>query len=446
MKVAFKIFFPAFLCVCLNSFAVASSTTAPTSTGAVVPSSPTVGDTSSGGGGGTNPIFQLAGYVKDSVVRMKDGSVQLYTNHKQCNAIRSKQKEYLETIASALPTEAQKAAKKYYPSAGGITYEEFDFLQKGKEDRGRVANVAFMMVFAPNFVPYAFMFFPDMLPSSFSKPANKGMGFNKWDMISRERSHSVLQALIDLERSARVAPVLSNLNPFGKGKTKRMMEKTDKMSHACGAILSADGAVGSNGAQLVMNILEDEIYTEEKPTKDRISLTILPKSIVKGLGKAMDAPASNSFLPTFLVRGKILNTLAQIKASDEFLVDQGIDLNTLSTDLLQEACSKRLIGGPGRKYEEMVDGLSSWLDLSVKEPSKKEAETGFHYNGILARASLLSYNAVDAARDVRTSSFLPRLMYQGQLYARGNNTFLQSSSEESKGIMGRAKRGVFKKK
>ena len=449
MKVVFhKILVPTFLCVCLSSFAVGSSTVAPSNTDVVVPSYSTKGDTSSSGDSGTNPVFQLAGYVKDSFVRMKDGSVQLYTNHKKCNEIRSKQKEYLEKIASTLPKEEQKAAKKYYPSAGGITYEEFDFLQKGKEDRGRLANTVFMMVFAPNFVPYAFMFFPDMLPSSFSTPANKGMGFSKWDMISRERSHSVLQAMIDLERSARVAPILSNLNPFGKGKTKRMMERMDKLAHACGAVLSADGAVGSNGAELVMNILEDEIYSEAKPKKDRTSLTILPKSIVKGLGRAMDAPSSNSFLPTFLVRGKILNSLAQIQASDEFLVDQGIDLTTLSTDLLQEACSKRLIGVPGRTHEEMIDGLSSWLDLSVKEPSKKVAETGYHYNGNLARASLLTYNAVDAARDVRTSSFLPRLMYQGHLYSSTSNTSPSPSlvNEEPKNVMDKAKRGFFRKK
>ena len=173
MKVVFhKILVPTFLCVCLSSFAVGSSTVAPSNTDVVVPSYSTKGDTSSSGDSGTNPVFQLAGYVKDSFVRMKDGSVQLYTNHKKCNEIRSKQKEYLEKIASTLPKEEQKAAKKYYPSAGGITYEEFDFLQKGKEDRGRLANTVFMMVFAPNFVPYAFMFFPDMLPSSFSTPAN----------------------------------------------------------------------------------------------------------------------------------------------------------------------------------------------------------------------------------------------------------------------------------
>ena len=406
------------------------------------PTSPiTTGDTSpvqaaaaGSGGTGTNPIFQLAGYVKDSFVRMKDGSVQLYTNHKRCKSIRQKQKLFLEQAALTLPEQQQKAAKKYHMSAGGITYEEFDFLQKGKEDRGRLANMVFMMVFAPNFVPYAFMFFPDMLPSSFQMPMNSATAnFSKWDMMSRERAHAVLQTMIDVERSARVAPMMSNLNPFGKGRTKRNMEKMDRLGHACGALLSADGAKGRNGAELVMNVLEDEIYSVEEPNKGRTALTFLPKSIVKGLGKALDAPSSSlSFLPTFLVRGKVLNNLSQIKAADEFLVAQNVDLTTLDNEMLQDACSKRLIGGPGCTKEEMVQGLSSWVDLAVRRPIEKTKQSGKSYNGNLARVALLCYNAVDGARDARASSYLPRLMYQGQLYSNlKSNVVANSDSRRS---------------
>ena len=369
-------------------------------------------------GGGKNPVLQLANYVKDSVVRMKDGSVELYTNHKQCNSIRSKQKDFLAKAALLLPESERKAATKYRASAGGVTYEEFDFLQKGKDDRGKLANVVFMMVFAPNFVPYAFMFFPEMLPSPFAM--NSSVGFNKIEMISRERTHAVLHAMIDIERSTRVAPLLSNLNPFGKNKQKRTMENLERLANAGGALLSADGAVGPKGAELIVNVLKDEIYTKEKPKKDRTSLTILPKPIVKGLGRAMEAPASNQFLPTFLMRGKVLNALVQIKASDEFLVDQDVDLDSLHVDLLQDACSKRLIGGPARTKKEMIDALSNWLDLSVREPAQTCQESGLHYNDNLLRAALLSYNAVDASRDPRSSSYLTRVMYQGQMYSNGN--------------------------
>ena len=363
-----------------------------------------------------NPVMQLAGYVKDSFVRMKDGSVQLYSNHKRCNEIRSKQKEYLKLAAANLPESEQKAAMKYRVSAGGILYEEFDFLVKGKDDRGKLANIVFMMFFAPNFVPYAFMFFPEMLPSPFSMPMNKmGMPHSKWSEISRERTHAVISTLLDLEKAARIPPMMSNINPFGKGRTKKMMERMDKLGHDIGGILLANNANGSEGADLVFKVLSDEIYSAEKPNKQVESLGTMPKAVVKGLGRALEAPSFNSLIPSFIVKGKVLNSLKQIENADNFLVAQDIDLNSLSYDLLQEACSARLIGGPGRSSEEMVQRLTSWLDTTVKEPKKVTEEKGLHYNGNFARASLLCYNLVDSARDGRAASYLPRLLFQGQM-------------------------------
>jgi hypothetical protein len=364
-----------------------------------------------------NPVGQLAGYVKDSFLRMKDGSVELYTNHQRCNEIRAKQKEYLAITAATLPEMEQKAALKYSNTAGGISYEEYNFLVKSKDDRGKLANIVFMMVFSPNFVPYAFMFFPEMLPSPFAKPANKmGLAYSNWDQISRERSHAVVQTLLDLEKAARVAPMVANMNPFGKGKTRRMMEDMDRLGHDVGGLLMAKDADGSQGAKLIHKVLKEEIYTSEKPKKDQTTLTCLPKVVIKGLGRSLQAPSFNSLIPAFIVRGKVLNSLKQLEGSDKFLVDQNIDLETLSPELLQEACSDRLIGGPARSNDEMVEGLSTWLDIIVKQPEAVVKETGVHYNGNLARAALMCYNVLDGARDGRSSSYLPRLLYQGQLY------------------------------
>jgi len=336
--------------------------------------------------------------------------------------------------AANLPPDEQKAAIKYNVNAGGISYEEFDFLQKGKDDRGKLANIVFMMCFAPNFVPYAFMFFPEMLPGPFAKPMNKlGLPHTKWDQISRERTHAVIQTMLDLEKASRVAPMMSNLNPFGKGATRRMMERMDMLGHDVGGLLVANNANGSQGAELVLKVLKDEIYSTEKPKKDNVSLTVFPPAVMKGLGRAMEAPSFNSLIPTFIVRGKVINSLKQIENSDQFLVAQNIDLNSLSPDLLQEACSARLIGGPGRSDKELVEGLSSWLDLAVKHPKKIVEDTGVHYNGNLARAALLCYNALDGARDARSSSYLPRLVYQGQLYRSQNLTpQIESGDEGSK--------------
>jgi hypothetical protein len=209
--------------------------------------------------------------------------------------------------------------------------------------------------------------------------------------------------------------MISNLNPF-KGGTKRMMEKMDKLGHQVGGILVANGAKGSEGAELVMEVLKDEIYKTTKHTKKETSLSSLPKAVITGLGRALEAPSFNSLIPNFVVRGKVLNSLKQIEVSDEFLAEQNIDLKTLSTTMLQDACHARLIGGIGRSDEEMIDGLSKWLDLAVKQPTRISKQGNLYYNSNLARAALLAYNAVDAARDERATSYLPRLLFQGQAF------------------------------
>lgn len=364
-----------------------------------------------------NPATLLLSYVKDSFVRMKDGSAELYTNHKKCNTIRSKQKKFLENAHSDMSEEERRKFKRYSFNSGGITFEEYSFLRKGKDDRGKLANIIVCMFFAPNFLPYAFLFFPDMLPSPFATQLNKfePSTYTKADAISRERSHSVLQTMLNLERRSHVPPMISNINPFGKGKMKRTMSQLDKLGRAGGVFLGVDEATKTQGAELILNVLHDEIYTANKPTKDVSNLIVVPKVIMMGMSKALEASSSNSFLPGFVQRGKVLSRLKQIKDSDDFLVAQKVDLNSLSERILEEACNERLIGGPGRTNEEMIEGLSSWLDLAVNKPTKISSKTGLYYNENMCRFTLLCYNAVDGTRDERSASYFPRLLYQGQL-------------------------------
>lgn len=392
-----------------------------------------------------NPIIKLGEYVKDSFVRFKDGTVQLYTNHQTCNDIRSKQKAYLAKLSASAQTEQQqKILSKYKISAGGISYDEFDFLQKGKEDRGKLANIVFMMMFAPNFVPYAFMFFPEMLPSPFSiSTASKmGIAVSKWDSISRERTHAVVQTLLDLEKAARVPPIMSNVNPF-KGGTKRLMEKMEILGHQLGGILVTNGARGCEGAELVMEVLKDQIYKTSKHTRTETSLANLPKSVISGIGRALEAPSFNSLIPNFIIRGKVLNNLKQIEESDEFLVEQNVDLSSLSTTVLQEACNSRLIGGIGRSDEEMILHLSKWLELAVKQPDRITKQGNLYYNANLARVALLAYNAIDAARDERSTSYLPRLLFQGQAIL--NSSQYSSSNEDETSLLTEGGKGVKSK-
>eukprot|EP00565_Helicotheca_tamesis_P008058 CAMPEP_0185730450 /NCGR_PEP_ID=MMETSP1171-20130828/9880_1 /TAXON_ID=374046 /ORGANISM="Helicotheca tamensis, Strain CCMP826" /LENGTH=450 /DNA_ID=CAMNT_0028399491 /DNA_START=1 /DNA_END=1353 /DNA_ORIENTATION=- len=389
----------------------ASSTTAPVSSSITQTA---IADTAApveGSGGGGNPIVALAGYVKDSFVKMKDGTVELYTNHQKCNDIRSKQRSY----AKLHNIKGRDAIAK----AGGISYKEFDFLQKGKEDRGKLTNIVFMMFAAPNFLPYAIWIFPNMLPSPFC-PTDGGGGVvpeTVIQRISRERTHAVVQTMLDIERSVHVAPAMSKLNPFGKKATSRAMARLDNMGRIASSILTTNQATGSDGADLVLDVLENEIYTVEEPKKRDTALTTIPKPIIKGLSKCIEGQSSSPFELNFMVRGKVLNHLKKITDGDDFLVNGKVNLDDLDSDLLSEACSTRLIGGPNRSDEENRVSLTRWLEQTSIRPSVKTMGGGLHYNGNLARTALMCYHVVDGARDDRSSSYLPRLLFQGQYQA-----------------------------
>jgi hypothetical protein len=126
----------------------------------------------------SNPVGQLVGYVKTSVVRTVDGCQELWSNHGRCNDIRRKMKQHSDGVREQWETDAadsgvtnpmtkQEIKQRLKSVQGGITYDDYIFLQKGKEDRGKVLNMGFLMWGAPKFLPYALMFNPDMLPSPF---------------------------------------------------------------------------------------------------------------------------------------------------------------------------------------------------------------------------------------------------------------------------------------
>jgi len=294
----------------------------------------------------------------------------------------------------------------------------------------KVFQLGFLMVRASRFIPYVFMFFPDMLPSPFRPDADGGsvggvkVVGGKWDAISRERSHAVVSTLLAMERDARVPSKLLNLNPFGKAGSRRLMVKLDDLGRQGAALLTTEGLNWINGAEAIVDVLRDQIFTlapdevegQKRKRKDKTGIKMVPKILVRGVARAIDAPNFNSIYPTFFLRGKIVNHLQSLSVSDEFLVSNNVNLETLSGDVLIEACNIRLIGGPGRSEEKLREGLESWLKLVVKEPTVVVDQTdGLDYNANLARFALLCYHAVDGARAAGSSSFTTRALFQGQL-------------------------------
>jgi len=420
----------------------------------------------------TNPIAQLGNYVKDSVVRLKDGTMLLYSNHKVCNTIRSKQKEYI--LNNPKPVDASYQKK-------GLTYDEYNFLNRGKDDRGKVMNLVFMMFFSPNFLPYAFMFFPNVLPSPFQQ--SPPIDFDKWETISRERAHTVMTTLLDIEQEAKGVPTKNPLNPFGGGKARKNKERMGIVYQMAGQMLLVGGKKGRNqmvkdvagssdNEEYVLKVLKSEIFSDTELERDQTRLKFVPKAIMKGLALAIDGNtvspkgtsganrgALSGLMPNFLTRNKVISHLKTINDADTFLVNEDVNVESLSGETLLDACHARMIGTPKSTEWELRKGLSKWLDLTVKRPdalispilspsiamddspsddvsnvssnalvnefptkssSLLVSETNLnqsdisnpqYYNANLAKFALLCYNAVEGARDSRSASALPRFLF-----------------------------------
>lgn len=415
MMMRYRSLLSALLAVLLSTLDDAwASTTANGAVSAPISSSPSTGSSSGG-----NPIIQMAGYVKDSLVRTVEGCGQLWTNHKRCNQIREKQKEHKEKLQRQWEMEGRmdkdQVKERLKSVNGGISYAEYSFLIKGKEDRSKLMNMMFLMWGAPRFLPYALMFYPEMLPSPFSPLPSGSARESALEKLSRERSRAVIETLLNIERDSKVTPFISKLNIFGKKAQEKQLQFMETVGNLTSRALTTPGAQGSFGAQIVLGTLNENLYKSTEFTRAEMRLVGVPKTVMKGVAAAVEGPSPvNSFLPNFMTRGKVVGHLKKVTDADEFLVNEAVDLSTIESSHLVEACSERLIGGLGRSDEELRETLREWLDLAVVQPTARVQQTGQYYNANLARCALLCYHALDGTRDPRSASYLPRLLFQGQ--------------------------------
>jgi hypothetical protein len=386
--------------------------------------------------GNPNVILQLVNYFKDSIVRTANGTKQLWSNHGRCREIRAKQQDYRDRLKKQWEFEekdlsAKEMKERLAKIHGGITYDEFIFLLNGREDRGKLMNLAFLMWGAPKFFPYALMLYPDILPSPLAPlPDMSSTKETKLQKLARERSHAVLRTLMAIENEAKMVPALSKLNVFGKQGQIRRMDEMDSLGKTIGQIMTTSTTttttvdhpsvpgttvIATSRGSIVMNTMENLLYQEGKDfTRAEKRLVHVPKSITTGILAAVNGPnLFQNIMPHFLKRGQVLNHIQKISEVDNFLVQEKINLMDLSTARLLEACSDRMIGGPNRTDQELRQGLADWLDLAVYQPTRRMKQTGEYFNENLARMALLSFYCVGGARDVRSTSYLPRVMYQG---------------------------------
>jgi len=435
-----------------SSVVYASSTamTAPAGTTAFAPDA----EVDDGGGGGataapppqsspssSNPLVQLATYVRDTAVNFKNGLGEMNASHRRCNAIRDRQRHHARTVLGTSRPRGIGGMQ-----VGGISYEEYDFLRKGLVDRNKLFAVMAVSLCLPNYFVYYLWSFPDMMPGPFSK--------NKRDEIevSRKRCHAVISAMLDVERGARIAPWSGKLNPFGRRAAERAMSRLgDAVSSGC-SIMAEAGMRGPDGGGGLLRRLGPVlgVYSPVPITRRQRLLAgadLLPKHVMGGLTRAINADPLNRGAAPFGVGA--VQHIESVALADGFLVDNGVDVTSdsdVGSRLVEEACAARLIGCPGWTDGERRGALASWLreveiapraavaaaattttttgeggdeggDDNVdreQQQQQQQQQQRRYYNGNMARAVLMCYNAVDGTRDDRSDSRLLRVMYQGR--------------------------------
>lgn len=421
-----------------------------------------------------NVVLQLFGYVKTSVVRTVNGCGQMWTNHGRCNDIRKKMKVYRDAVKQSwldndepvsTPERRELLQSIVTQGAGAISFEEYVFLQKGKEDRSKLFSLCFLMFGAPKFLPYALMLNPDMLPSPFqATSSNNGAGGGDsqvaamdattgetiWMKQSRERSRAVVECLLNIEQQAKVVPALAKFNIFGKQKQERKKQALTTLSRQMAQCFDRPSTSKLEGAQSVLAKLEPWLYQTEEWTRGQERLVHVPAVIVKGICNVIGGPVGAGGLlsglqPHFMTRGRLIRHLKSVEDADDFLVQSETDLTTLSKRLLLEACSARLCMGPNASKEELRQNLEDWLALTVRQPAERLLQgqmqpqyalressstidgegresdtvqdptesTDLYYNGNLARMALMGYYSCLYTRDARSASCLPRLLFSG---------------------------------
>jgi hypothetical protein len=356
-----------------------------------------------------------------------NGAQEMWENYGTCKDIRAKIKQHEDALAAEWVRQGlyespnSKACKDRLRNSipGGITFEEYAFLQQGKEDRGKLMNLAFFAVGAPRFLPYAFLFQPDMMPHPLKPPFDGGVsGETLWQRQSRERSTVIVETLLQLEKQAHSIPgIFAQINIFGRRQQMERVQSQLEWNVQVRKFLETTGTATRQGAQQLLSQLEPLLYkplTNGDFDRTQRRLSQVPLAITKGLGNAL---LGGGFLvnlsPAFMQRGRLVGHLKKVEDTDQFLVESDTDLTTIPPALLRQTCSDRLIGNPGMSTNDLQVFLGDWLDLVQRKPMERQAATNEYYNGNMARTALLGYYAMQGTQDRGTSCALPRALYRG---------------------------------
>ncbi|CAM9664281.1 unnamed protein product, partial [Chrysoparadoxa australica] len=217
----------------------------------------------------SKPLATGANWIKSSFSKLKTGSGGLWANFQECRAIRARVK-------------------------GGaiLDFGEHTMLQRGKEDRKKVVNIALMWMFLPEMIPFFLSFVPGAMPSTFENPRETAKRYSSFNRI---------RLLASLDTVAKIEKGCDH-------RKSKQRQEFERMRETCVRFLGA----GSN--RDAFECLKAHVYAPEPEKKGQKATSVekLAKPLVTGTGKALGL--STPWTPTFVQRGQIREHLKKLAA------------------------------------------------------------------------------------------------------------------------------------
>ena len=154
-----------------------------------------------------NPVQTVMGIpsaVRGGLTRFREGTGDMWANGKAAGSIR----------------------KRIQKGGEPASYPELVLLRKSGEDLGKLVQAGVMCVVAPEYIPFALVFYPNALPSTFERPKGRE---RRLATLGRLRTKAVLDLVIKLEEQA--------VKPRQNKKT----EQARALSEQASAVLRASG-------------------------------------------------------------------------------------------------------------------------------------------------------------------------------------------------------------
>lgn len=327
--------------------------------------------------------------IRSKLGEIANGTMEMWENYGKCRSILAKQAAYRKERRQELPKDMPwlEVRRKLAADNGGISFEEYSFLTKEARERKKIWDIMFMCMVVKSPFPFIYVAtkYPYLLPGPLARC------FKETDMTSmaRERSHTVMRTIIDVEKDLN-SPMRSRLN-------KRLLDCFFQASHK---IRKYPKSFGGTGASIVLKEFDTILYKDTPFSRQESSLVGVPATIVTGLQICVHGGTNflYSSLPNVIKRGAVVSYAKHLAKGDEFLVGQKVDLKSLSTNVLRDACNERMIRSWGMNDKELRRELQSWLNLAVIQPKTRVEKTNSYFNENLARAVLMGYHAVDSIR------------------------------------------------